>query len=163
MVSDVLAPKWTLAGIAQRASRLLDEPADISLALRIGWFVLRAPALLRRYELGAFVALLRRARAREFKRYRATHAKIERLRAVWLKLPYLRSRDMCYVRALTLYRFLDVEDERLGVHIGVEYRDDPRERLRGHAWVTFDGSVLEGPDVVRAGRVRELPLVSRVR
>ncbi|MHB1796950.1 MAG: lasso peptide biosynthesis B2 protein [Vulcanimicrobiaceae bacterium] len=163
MVSGALAPKWTLPGIAQRFSRLIDEPADAWLAWRVGWFVYRAPGLVKGCPLPELIARLRADRAGESKRYRATLDKIDRIRGAWLRRPGLRDRDTCYVRALTLYRFLEVEDHRIGLHIGIEHRDDTRERLRGHAWVTLDGALLEGPDAVRDGRVRELPLGARAR
>jgi hypothetical protein len=60
-------------------------------------------------------------------------------------VPGLRSRDTCYVRALTLYRFLDPGTHDVQLRVGVEWHDRPGGVLRGHAWVTLDGQVLEGP------------------
>jgi hypothetical protein len=34
--------------------------------------------------------------------------------------------------------------------------DASHRRLHGHAWVTVDRVILEGPDAVLAGRIREL-------
>lgn len=43
-----------------------------------------------------------------------------------------------------------------GRHFGVEPGADANDRIRGHAWVTLDGELLEAPEPVLAGRVREL-------
>ncbi len=63
---------------------------------------------------------------------------------------------MCYVRALTLYRFLDPGAALLRIHFGVEPGVDAADRLRGHAWISVGGDIFETPDPVRAGRVREI-------
>jgi hypothetical protein len=42
------------------------------------------------------------------------------------------------------------------IHFGVEPGVSATDRLRGHAWVTVDGALLEAPEPVLAGRVREL-------
>jgi hypothetical protein len=60
-------------------------------------------------------------------------------------VPGLRSRDTCYVRALTLYRFLDPGTHDVQLRVGVEWHDRPGGVLRGHASVTLDGAVLEVP------------------
>lgn len=43
-----------------------------------------------------------------------------------------------------------------GRHFGVEPGADANDRIHGHAWVTLDGELLEAPEPVLAGRVREL-------
>jgi hypothetical protein len=55
-----------------------------------------------------------------------------------------------------MYRFLQAPEEQLKLHLGIERRDDLRERLRGHAWVTLNGTALEAPTPVLEGRVREI-------
>ncbi len=66
------------------------------------------------------------------------------MRAFWL-LRFFGRHNTCYIRAMTLYRYLDTESERLRLHLGVERRDDPAERLRGHAWVSLDGTIWRAP------------------
>ena len=84
-----------------------------------------------------------------------------RLRTAWLRLPFLRARNTCYLRAFTLYRFLDAGDRRVGIHFGIQPPAQPGDRLRGHAWVTVDGLLLEGPEEVARGGILEIPVGGR--
>lgn len=68
-------------------------------------------------------------------------------------MPLLRRRNTCYVRALTLYRFIHPGKGNLKIHFGVEPKIPPNDRLRGHAWVTIDGILVEAPTPVLEGRI----------
>jgi hypothetical protein len=80
------------------------------------------------------------------------------LRNACLGMPRLWRRDTCYVRALTLYRFLDPGEHRVRVHFGIEQPQSKDDRLRGHAWVSVDGRPFEAPEAVGARRIHEVPL-----
>ena len=157
-MSTELAPKWTPLGFTQRLRRIIKQPGDLWFALQIYYFMWRAPVLLQQRNLRAFLAGLRTLPRPAAADPHSSRERILRLRALCLRLPTLRSRDNCYVRALTLYRFLEAGTHAVNVHFGIEERDDPRERLRGHAWVSVDGQFFEGPPEVRNARVREVPL-----
>lgn len=141
----------------ERAHFFIKRPRDLILALQIGLFILQVPSILKRRELNQFLQSLR-----EPKRRAATlHSDMEsivRLRSPWLRLPMFGSHNTCYVRALTLFRFLDAPGKHVGIHFGIEQRDDRAERLRGHAWVTVDGEVVEGPQGEITGRLIEIPI-----
>jgi hypothetical protein len=158
VVSRPFAPKWTPRGFAQRIRYWFRQPSDVLLAAQIALFIWRAPAHMRGQHLGAFLASLRsrpRPRARSVQE---SLERIQRLRGLCLWLPPLRSRNSCYIRALTLYRFLEAGEDKVTIHFGIEERDDPAERLRGHAWVELNGRLLEGPPEVIHSVLREVPL-----
>jgi hypothetical protein len=113
--------------------------------LRIGWFVLRLPADVEGSHLEGFLDRLTTAARPAAPDPHTGAARIARLRHPWLRVPGLRSRDTCYVRALTMYRFLDPGAHDVQLRVGVEWFDHPGGVLRGHAWVTLDDEVLEGP------------------
>ncbi len=136
----------------------LRHPRDVPLALRVGWFLLRAPADLEDRDLREFLA-----RVRDAPRPPATDVwqgmqRVVRLRRAWLSLPIVRRRDTCYLRALILYRFLDGGARAVTLHLGVEPPRVTGDRLRGHAWVTVDGELLEGPPDADLARVVEVNL-----
>ena len=112
---------------------------------RVGWFVLRLPVDVERSHLGEFLDRLATAPRPAAKTPQQSAERIVRLRQPFLRVPGLRSRDTCYVRALTLYRFLDAHGHDVGLHVGAEWHDKPGGVLHGHAWVTLDGQILEGP------------------
>ena len=148
--------EWAKYGVWRGVVRTFRRPADVPLAFTIGAFLWRLPRRLARRPLDEVLRTLAAA-----PRVPATdpHAGVERigrLRQAWLVSPLLRARNTCYMRALTLYRFLDPGGGRLRIHFGVEPGVDPADRLHGHAWVTVDGELLEPPEPVVAGRVREL-------
>jgi hypothetical protein len=161
MVTEALAPKWTPRGFTQRVRRLFHEPSDPFLALSIATFMWRAPGMLRRRNLRVFLRRLRELPRPSAPDAAASLERIQRLRGLCLRLPGMRSRDNCYVRALTLYRFLDARDRAVSVHFGIEEKEDPRERLRGHAWVSLDGELFEGPPDVIFTNIKEVPLAAQ--
>ena len=140
-----LAPWWSPWGLALRLGHTIRKPSDVAWLLRIGWFVLRLPADVERSHLEAFLGRVERAARPRAVDPRPGAERIARLRHPWLRVPGLRSRDTCYVRAFTLYRFLDPGAHDVQLRVGVEWHDQPGGVLRGHAWVTLDGGVLEGP------------------
>ena len=162
MVARPLAPKWTPLGLWQRFRAIVREPSDFRLALRVGYFLCRAPADLERVSLPEFLASLRAADRPSAPDVWSAMERIVRLREAWLRLPGLRARNTCYLRALTLYRFLDADGGAVGIHFGIEPPRRPGDRLRGHAWITVDGRLLEGPEAVAAGGILEIPVPGRV-
>lgn len=131
---------------------LIRRPHDLVLVAAIGLFIARLPQRIERAaSLPELLRELRRAR-----RPRASQERIVRLRGWWMWKRF-GTMNTCYGRALTLYRFLDVPDEAIALHLGIEVRD-ARERLHGHAWVSVHGRIVEGPDEVLQGRVREVAL-----
>jgi hypothetical protein len=132
------------------------EPSDIGLLIRIALFIVRAARDLKRTDVATFVERLRNAPRPKATDLMAGTERIKRLRGACLSMPALWRRDSCYVRALTLYRFLDPGKGEVNLHFGVELPDAGHRRLHGHAWVAADRAVLEGPAAVLAGRIREL-------
>ncbi|MGI9044885.1 MAG: lasso peptide biosynthesis B2 protein [Gemmatimonadaceae bacterium] len=146
---------WASDGILAGFARTLREPGDITLALRIGAFLLTMPRRLDRLPLDAVLGRIRRERERSGSATSGIE-RVARLRQALLASPLLRHRNTCYVRAMTLYRFLDGGGQRMRIHFGVEPGMAASDRVRGHAWVTLDGELLEAPSSVLAGRVSEL-------
>jgi hypothetical protein len=144
---------------ARRFRSAIRQPSDVVLSAQIGWFVLRCPGRLARRGLADFLGDLGRGHRPPASDVDEGRERIARLRAAWLDLPVLRRRNTCYVRALTLYRFLDAGGHDVGVHVGVER--GRADRLHGHAWVTVDGRLLEGPPEVEAGSIVEVNLGGR--
>jgi hypothetical protein len=140
-----LAPWWSPWGVAVRVGDTVKSASDIPWLVRIGWFVLRLPTNVENSHLDDFLAKQELAPRPPATDPHAATERIARLRHPWLRVPGLRSRDTCYVRALALYRFLDPGAHDVQLRVGVEWHDHPGGVLRGHAWVTLDGQVLEGP------------------
>jgi len=133
--------------------RLIRRPGDVPLLIAIGWFVATIP---KRIERASYVEnLLEDLRRSRWPR--ASQERVARLRGWWLWKRF-GDRNTCYVRALTMYRFLDVPRAQLRLHMGIEAFDPAHDRLHGHAWVSVDGTIVEGPEPALAGRVREIPL-----
>jgi len=123
----------------------------LPLWLAVGHFILRAPARLARSELPAFLARIA-AQPRDGSDF----ARVARLSRLWLRLPFLQSRDTCYLRSLILFRFVAARDAELCLHFGV---DEPRvssERLHGHAWVSLNDKAFNPPSTLVEGRLREI-------
>jgi hypothetical protein len=133
---------------------------DAALAARIGLFVVRAPRDLERADLRSYLRALRRAPRPPARNREASQQRIVRLRNGVLALPRLWRRNTCYVRALVLYRFLDAGDADVRLHLGVEERGFG-EHLHGHAWVSVNGEVVEGPEGVLLERLQEIPVDAR--
>lgn len=136
---------WTPWGMITRLGETIRAPSDIIWFIRIGWFVARLPGNVERRHVSDLLHHLATDPRPPSHDPDAAADRIARLRRPWLRLPGLRSRDTCYVRALTLYRFLDAGGADTQLCIGAEWFDRPGGVLRGHAWVTVDGRLLEGP------------------
>jgi len=139
------SPWWSPWGFLMRIPRIIRTPADLIWLARIGRFVVTVPADIERSHLTEFLDRLRRGRRPGAIDANASVERIVRLRSPWLHLPWLRDRDTCYVRALTLYRFVDAPNHDIEFRVGAEWHDKPGGVLRGHAWVTIDGRTVEEP------------------
>jgi len=125
--------------------------------LAVGHFILRAPARLARSELPVF---LKRVAAQPPDG--TDFARVARLSRRWLRLPFFRSRDTCYLRSLVLFRFVDARGGDLCLHFGVDEPGIAGERLHGHAWVSLDGRALNPPATLAEGRLREIYRFSKL-
>ncbi len=143
-------------GLFRRIRSVFKTPEDIWLACRIGFFIFWLPHAMQKSDLPSLLKKIRSARSPAMNDLAEGVARIVRLRQPWFRLFALRARNTCYVRALTLYRFLDIPGSDMKIHLGVEPPRIPGEHTRGHAWVTVGGRMLEPPDPVLAGRVKEL-------
>lgn len=143
-----LAPWWTPWGAVLRLRHVVRRPSDVAWLLRIGWFVTRLPSNVAHTHLRELLDRLARDPRPRALDIDSSAERIARLREPWFRLPGLRSRDTCYVRAMTLYRFVDHSGHDVRLRVGAEWHDGPGGVLRGHAWVTCDERVLEGPPEV---------------
>ena len=140
--------------MVRTALRLIRHPSDAFLALHMATFIAVAPRLLAKGDLRD---VLRRIRLKG-RVARASYDRIRILRGICLRFGPLAKCNTCYVRALTLYRYLDAPDDVTEIHFGIECQRPGDARLHGHAWVTVSGSILEGPPPALEGRVREICL-----
>lgn len=143
--------------------RLLDrirnkfrEPADIVLALQIGAFMWRAPREMRSKSLQQLLDEVRSAKRVTKGDLASDVERIIRLRSPWFRLPFLAPYNTCFMRALTLYRFLDCPGSELRWQFVIEPERTPGDRLRSHAWVTVDGEVIEEPDLRISAQVQQI-------
>jgi len=150
--------RWATQGIAQGFARTFHKPADLVLAFRIGVFLWAIPRRLDRQPLDRLLRDLRTESRDVSPDLHSDARRISRLRQAWLASPLFRARNTCYIRALTLFRFLsdDGRSPPVRIHFGVEPGTEPGDRVRGHAWVTVGEEVLEAPEPLLAGRVSEL-------
>jgi hypothetical protein len=139
-------------------ARAIHTPKDALLLLEIGAFILRLPAMLRRSDVPTFLGRLASAPRPKAPSIDDGYVRIARLRDACLSMPRFWRRDTCYVRALTLYRFLDPGGKCVQVHVGIEQPKSPGETLRGHAWVSVDKRLFEAPDAVYHERIHEVSL-----
>lgn len=123
---------------------------------QIGFFLVSAPRQLAAQPLPKLLEQLRHASRPAFADVEASLARVARSRHRWLRRPGFRQSNTCYMRALTLYRFLDAPGRDLRIHYGVEHLAVGSNSPRGHAWVSLDGRLLEPPLPVLEGRVREI-------
>jgi hypothetical protein len=160
MVRPALAPIWSPTGMLQRARRLRRQPGDILLTLRIGLFIWRLPHQLRRHPLPHLLDAIRAANRPAAPDIVTGMERIIRLRTPWLRQKRFGSHNTCYVRALSLYRFLDAGDHDFRIDFVVEPARTPDERLRGHAWVTVDNQILEEPERLRTEGLTLRPMTT---
>lgn len=152
---DVDPPIWSPRGQFRRLRRIFRRPADFCLALQIGYFLWSAPQRMEKFGLPILLKELSSQPRPTAPSVLASVERIARLRGFWLRRGFFSSRDTCYLRALTLYRFIDDRNRCIRIHYGIEHGCD-KDRRRGHAWVTVDGMPWEAPDATLNGCVREL-------
>ena len=116
----------------ERLGRLIQEPADVKLSLQLGYFIWRVPDWLERMPLPQLLQNLDAAAPAATRGLDASLERVKRLSRPWFKLPMLRNRNTCFLRALMFYRFLDRQTSPRRIHFVVEQRRGPGERLRGH-------------------------------
>lgn len=143
-----LAPWWSPWGAALRLRNTVHQPSDLMWLPRVGWFVARLPSSVEQTHLRELLDSLATAPRPRMATPAESAERVARLRQPWLRLPRLRSHDTCYVRAITMYRFLDAGGADARLRVGAEWFDRPGGVLRGHAWVTVNGEVIEGPPEV---------------
>lgn len=142
--------------ILHRLGKVFKSPGDIPLVFHIGYFLWTLPRDLERSVLPGFLQNIRSAPRPKADDLKSGVERIARLRQSWFRLPPLAARNTCYTRALTLFRFLDVPEGCMRIHFGVEPPRTPRGHPHGHAWVTANDEILEPPEPVVAGHVKEL-------
>lgn len=158
MVNAFRFAKSNPLGFLERLRYYVQQPQHLLLALQMGLFIANVPKILARQELSQFLQKQRRSTGSRLLLRNVDRASVVRIRAYWLRLAMFRSHNTCYIRALTLYRFINAPNQQVGIHFGIEQRNDPKERLRGHAWVSIDGEVLEGPQDQITGKLIEMPI-----
>jgi len=157
VVEAIPRKTWTPLGIVRRFGALIRKPSDAALTLRIAWFMWHASGKLARVGLPGELDRIRSLARPACDDADAGVERIARLRRPWFGLPALRGHDTCYMRALTLYRFLGTPSGDLRIHFVIEPGDEPGARPRGHAWVTLAGRILEEPpELADEGRTRGL-------
>lgn len=144
--------------MVRTALRLARRPSDAFLLLHMAMFIATTPRLLSKGDLRKALGRIRTTG----RITRASYERIQLLRGICLRFGPLVKSNTCYVRALTLYRYLDAPDDRVAVHFGIELQKPGDERLHGHAWVTVDGKILEGPPAALEGRIREIRIAGAV-
>jgi len=139
-------PKWR--EVARRVTPLW---------LQVGAFIARLPSDLDRQALDSMLLRLQRLPREGNESQRRALKRLRRIARRWLRLPWLRRRNNCYVRAFVQYRFLDTGGKPIRYHIGVEPPRHPGDRLRGHAWISVGGEAIDPPD--ERTRARMVPLL----
>lgn len=140
----------------QAARRMIRQPDDVVLSLRLGYFIWRVPQWLEGMPLPKLLERLQETRQDA----QISLERVNRLSRPWFRLPPLRGYNTCYLRALMFYRFLDAQGQRMQIHFVVEPPRTANDRLRGHGWVTLGEQAIEPPppDVVaRAQRIYSFP------
>lgn len=144
------AYKWTPAGIWQRVHQMIRQPSDVILFWRLGYFIWSAPGRLNRSSLPTLLKNYRSSPRPKAIDPNAAIDRINRLSQPWLRRSFFRARNTCYLRSLIMYRYLDPAGHDLRINFVVEPAINPGDRLKGHAWVTIDGAILEStaPDII---------------
>lgn len=156
MVSAPLASRYNPLALGRRVRRMLRTPSDLPLALQLAYFIWRVPGQLERMPLPKLLEALRAAPRPTSISTEAGVERVNRLSRPWFRLPPLRNRNTCYVRALMFYRFLDPQAAPMQIHFLVEPGRQPGERLRGHAWVTIGQTLIEPPPAEVVARTRRI-------
>jgi hypothetical protein len=147
---------WSPLSQWRRMRRLFRQPGDLWLSIQLGHFLWRVPDWVDERSLPSLMQTLERARRPAAADLRSSVERIDRLSRPWFKLPPLRGRNNCYVRSLMFYRFVDASKQSLRIHLVVEPRPAPSDRLRGHAWVSAGGEFCEAPQPDVLARARAI-------
>ena len=115
-------------------------------------FIVKAPRLLAKGDLRSVLRGIRQTG----RFFRTNYERIRIMRGICLRFAPLANCNTCYIRALTLYRYLDAPDDVTAIHLGIEFQRPGDAGLHGHAWVSVDGKILEGPPEAFEGRIREI-------
>jgi hypothetical protein len=151
-----LAPKWSPRGIYQRLRKTIKMPADVPLALRIGYFIWRVPSELEITHLSGMLDQFRQANRPHAYDPDSGVKRLMRLSEPWLRRGFFRARNTCYLRAMILYRYLDPGEMDMSIHYVVEPPRNTGDRLHGHAWVTVSDEVLDVEDFSIVDRSSEI-------
>jgi hypothetical protein len=139
------APHRRPPGVWQRLRRLIRQPSDILLCLHVGYFIWRVPHWLDSMALPALLQRLQQATRPPAADVATALERIRRLSRPWFRLPMLCGRNTCYMRSLLFYRFLDSGGQPMMIQIVVDPPGKNGDRLKGHAWVTVGGEIIEPP------------------
>ena len=154
MIQKRMARKWTPLGLWQRVRQMIKQPGDLILFWRLGWFIWRAPGWLDQSGLPTLLKKFRSADRPKSIDPNAAIDRIERLSKPWLRRSFFRARNTCYLRSLMMFRYLEATGHDVRINFVVEPGLNPGDRLKGHAWVTLDGEIIQStaPEVVERTR-----------
>jgi hypothetical protein len=155
-IDDGLAPKWSPRGLWQRFYKTVKRPSDIILVCQVGLFISTVSYRLERTSLPALLTTFHSEPSFMITNVSEGIERLNRLSEPWLRLGIFRTYNTCYLRALLLYRFLDVGNKVKRIHFVVEPGTHPGDRLKGHAWVTINGRIVDPEMAALAGRTREI-------
>jgi hypothetical protein len=156
LVNQALAPRGSFQGFRQALRRTLVHPGDLLFAVQLGYFIWRAPHWLATMSLPNLLGKLSSAPRPAAPSTAASLERIIRLSQIWFKLTPLRAHNTCYLRALTIYRFLYTQEGVAQIHFAVEPARTAEDHIRGHAWVTVDELIIEPPPQTVAARARAI-------
>ena len=144
MVNGAIAGRWNPRRVWRRLREVYRSPEDVRVSMQLALFIWRLPNWLDRQPLPALLDQLRSAPRPAAADLRASVERIDRLSRPWFATLF-RDRNTCYVRSLMFWRFADAGGPVLRIHLLVEPRREPGDRLRGHAWVSAGAEFCEAP------------------
>lgn len=137
--------RWNPVRLWRRARHTFRSPQDVWLTLRLAHFIWRLPNWIDRQPLPTLIDRLRSAPRPPAADLRSSVERIDRLSRPWFTMLF-PTRNTCYVRSLMFCRFADAGGAVIRVHLLIEPKRQPGERLRGHAWVTAGREFCERPE-----------------
>ena len=163
MVTWLAAGRWSPLRLGRRLREVYRSPDDVRLSLQLALFIWRLADRIERQPLPTLLDELRAAPRPRAADLRASVQRIDRLSRPWFATLF-RARNTCYVRSLMFCRFADAGEQVLRMHLLVEPRREPGDRLRGHAWVSAGAEFCEAPPpeiLARATRLYTYPAEDR--
>lgn len=145
MVTRLTAGRWNPRRLWRRLRDVYRSPQDVRFSLQLAHFIWRLPNWLDRQPLPALLDQLRAAPRPPAADLRSSVERIDRLSRPWFATCF-RPRNTCYVRSLMFCRFADARGDVLRIHLLIEPRRAPGDRLRGHAWVSAGAEFCEAPE-----------------